>query len=82
LEKAAFYLEFRYNNFSEGDNMAGKIQLKLKKKETAPTAAPAPGAAPAAASAFAMPTSSAGGLVLELRGASIHISEVVIKPKK
>jgi hypothetical protein len=62
--------------------MAGKIQLKLKKKETAPAAAAAPGAAPAAASAFAMPTSSTGGIVLELRGASIHISEVVIKPKK
>jgi hypothetical protein len=61
--------------------MAGKIQLKLKKKEAAPTAGPA-GAAPAAASGFAMPASSAGGIVLELRGASIHISEVVIKPKK
>lgn len=61
--------------------MAGKIQLKLKKKEATPAAAPASGAAPAAAPAFAMPSASSGGIVLELRGASIHISEVVIKKK-
>jgi hypothetical protein len=58
---------------SEGDIM----QLKLKKKEAAPAAA-----APAAAPAFAMPASSSGGMTIELRGASIHIAEVVIKPKK
>jgi len=58
------------------------MQLKLKKKEAAPAAAPA--AAPttgAAAPAFAMPAAS-GGMTIELRGASIHVAEVVIKPKK
>jgi CO dehydrogenase/acetyl-CoA synthase beta subunit len=58
--------------------MAGKIQLKLKKKEATPAATPASGAA---APAFAMPSASTGGIVLELRGANIHISEVVIKKK-
>jgi hypothetical protein len=60
------------------------MQLKLKKKEAAPAAAPAAaaGAAPAAAPAFAMPAASSGGMTIELRGASIHIAEVVIKPKK
>ena len=64
---------------SEGEIM----QLKLKKKE-APAAAPAAAAAPAgAAPAFAMPTaSSSGGITIELRGASVHIAEVVIKPTK
>jgi len=58
------------------------MQLKLKKKEAAPAAA-APAAAPgAAAPAFAMPAASSGGMTIELRGASIHIAEVVIKPKK
>jgi hypothetical protein len=59
--------------------MAGKIQLKLKPK--APAAAPA--AAPVAgtaAPAFA-PAASSGGLVIELRGASVHVAEVVIKKK-
>ncbi len=63
--------------------MAGKIQLKLKKKEAAPTAAaPAVGTAPAAAPAFAMPAASSGSIVLELRGATINIAEVVIKKSK
>ncbi|TFH54020.1 MAG: hypothetical protein E4G89_00625, partial [Methanothrix sp.] len=63
---------------SEGDIM----QLKLKKKEAAP-AAPAPAAAGAAAApAFAMPAASSGGMIIELRGASIHVAEVVIRPKK
>jgi hypothetical protein len=60
--------------------MAGKIQLKLKPK--APAAAPA-SAAPAvagAAPAFAMPAAS-GGLTLELRGATVHVAEVIIKKK-
>jgi len=61
--------------------MAGKIQLKLKKKEEAPAAsaaaaAPAAGAAPA----FAMPAAS-GGITLELRGATVHVAEVIIKKK-
>ena len=59
------------------------MQLKLKKKEAAPAAAPAAaGVAPAAAPAFAIPAASSGGMTIELRGASIHIAEVVIKPKK
>ena len=62
---------------SEGDIM----QLKLKKKEAAPSAAPA-AATGAAAPAFAMPASSSGGMTIELRGASIHVAEVVIRPKK
>jgi len=63
--------------------MAGKIQLKLKKKEAAPTAAvPAAGAASVVAPAFAMPAASSGGIVLELRGATINIAEVVIKKSK
>jgi hypothetical protein len=62
---------------SEGDIM----QLKLKKKEEAPAAA-APAAGAAAAPAFAMPAASSGGMTIELRGASIHVAEVVIKPKK
>ena len=62
--------------------MAGKIQLKLKKKEAAPTTAAPSGAASAAAPAFAMPASSSGGIVLELRGATINIAEVVIKKSK
>jgi hypothetical protein len=59
------------------------MKLTLKKKEAAPAAAApaAAGAAPAAAPAFAMPASGgAGGITLELRGASVHIAEVVIKP--
>ena len=63
--------------------MAGKIQLKLKKKEAAPAAAaPALGVSPAGAPAFAMPAASSGGIVLELRGATINIAEVVIKKSK
>ena len=60
--------------------MAGKIQLKLKPKApaaAAPAAAPAAGAAPAFA-----PATSSGGLIIELRGASVHVAEVIIKPKK
>jgi len=57
------------------------MKLTLKKKDAAPAAAPAAAAAaPAAASpAFAMPASS-GGITIELRGASVHVAEVVIKP--
>jgi CO dehydrogenase/acetyl-CoA synthase beta subunit len=58
--------------------MAGKIQLKLKPK--APVAA-APAAAPVAgaAAAFAMPAAGkSGGITIELRGASVHIAEVVV----
>ena len=60
------------------------MQLKLKKKEAAPAAAaPAAAAGAAAAPAFAMPAAaSSGGMTIELRGASIHVAEVVIKPKK
>jgi hypothetical protein len=60
--------------------MAGKIQLKLKPKAPAaavPTAAPASGAV---APMFA-PATSSGGLVIELRGASVHVAEVIIKKK-
>ncbi|NPV61094.1 MAG: hypothetical protein HPY61_00410 [Methanotrichaceae archaeon] len=59
------------------------MKLSLKKKE--PAAAAAPAAAPAAAAAapgFAMPAASSGGITIELRGASVHVAEVVIKPKK
>jgi hypothetical protein len=59
--------------------MAGKIQLKLKKKEAAPAAAPA--AAAASAPAFAMPASSGGVITIELRGTAVHVAEVVIKKK-
>ncbi|HOT08018.1 MAG: hypothetical protein A4E45_01789 [Methanosaeta sp. PtaB.Bin039] len=61
-------------------------KLVLKKKEAAPAAAApaAAGAAPAAAAG--MPAFAAGGsakgIVLELRGATVHIAEVVIKQKK
>jgi hypothetical protein len=58
------------------------MQLKLKKKEAAPVAAAPAAAAGAAAPAFAMPAASSGGMTIELRGASIHVAEVVIKPKK
>ncbi len=55
------------------------MKLTLKKKEAAPAAAPA--TAPAAtAPAFAMPAASSGGITIELRGASVHVAEVVIKP--
>jgi hypothetical protein len=60
--------------------MAGKIQLKLKKKEAAPAAAPAAAAA-SASPAFAMPASSGGVITIELRGTSVHVAEVVIKKK-
>jgi len=65
---------------SEGEIM----QLKLKKKE-APAAAPAAAAGAAstvAAPAFAMPAASSGGITIELRGASVHVAEVIIKPTK
>jgi CO dehydrogenase/acetyl-CoA synthase beta subunit len=61
--------------------MAGKIQLKLKKKEpaaAAPGAAPATGAAAAAAPSFAMPAGSAGGIKLVLKDAKISIDKVVL----
>ncbi len=59
------------------------MKLTLKKKEAAPAAAaPAAGAAPAAAPAFAMSAGGSGGITLELRGASVHIAEVIIKPGK
>jgi CO dehydrogenase/acetyl-CoA synthase beta subunit len=58
------------------------MQLKLKKKEAAPAAAAPAAAAGAAAPAFAMPAASSGGMTIELRGASIHVAEVVIRPKK
>ncbi len=59
------------------------MQLKLKKKEAAPAAAPAAaGTAPAAAPAFAMPAASSGGITIELRGATVHVAEVIIKPTK
>jgi hypothetical protein len=53
--------------------MAGKIQLKLKPKapETAAPAAAAGSAAPAA-------SGKSGGITIELRGATVHIAEVVI----
>jgi CO dehydrogenase/acetyl-CoA synthase beta subunit len=60
--------------------MAGKIQLKLKKKEpagAAPAVAPAAGAAPAAP-AFAMPAGGAGGIKLVLKDAKITIDKVVL----
>jgi hypothetical protein len=63
---------------SEGDIMAGKIQLKLKPK--APAAA-APAAAPAAggaAPAFAPAAGKSGGITIELRGTSVHIQQVVV----
>jgi len=62
----------------EGDVM----QLKLKKKEAAPAAAPT-AATGAAAPAFAMPNAGgAGGMMtIELRGASIHVAEVIIRKK-
>lgn len=62
----------------EGDIMAKKLSLKLKKKE--PAAAPAAAGAAPAAPMFAAPSGGAGGIVLELRGADINIKEVVIKP--
>ena len=58
------------------------MQLKLKKKEDAPAAAAPAAAAGAAAPAFAMPAASSGVMIIELRGASIHVAEVVIRPKK
>lgn len=62
--------------------MAGKkLSLKLKKKEPEAAAPAAAGAPARAGPAFAMPTGGSGGMVLELRGATISIKEVVIKPK-
>jgi len=63
--------------------MAGKIQLKLKPKAPAAAAAPAASAtvpAAGAAPAFAMPAAT-GGITLELRGATVHVAEVIIKKK-
>jgi hypothetical protein len=56
------------------------MKLSLKKKEAAPAAAAAAPAA-TAAPAFA-PAASSGGITIELRGATVKIAEVVIKPKK
>jgi hypothetical protein len=55
--------------------MAGKIQLKLKPK--APAAA-APAAAPAAGMAAMPAAGKSSGITIELRGASVHIAEVVV----
>lgn len=64
---------------SEGDIMAGKIQLKLKKKEDVPAAAPAAAPMAGAAPAFAMPAAGkSGGITIELRGTSVHIAQVVV----
>lgn len=60
------------------------MKLTLKKKE-APAAAPAAAsaAAPAAPAAPIFAASGgAGGITIELRGATVHVAEVVIKPKK
>ena len=57
------------------------MQLKLKKKEEAPAAAAPAAAAGVAAPAFAMPAASSGGMTIELRGASIHVAEVIIRKK-
>ena len=56
--------------------MAGKIQLKLKPKAAAaPAAAPVAGSAPA----FGMPAAGkSGGITIELRGATVHVAEVVV----
>ncbi len=63
--------------------MAGekKLSLKLKPKAAAAPAAAAPAAGAAPAPAFA-PAASSGGITLELRGATVHVAEVIIKPKK
>jgi hypothetical protein len=61
--------------YCEGDIM----KLTIKKKDSAPAAAPA--AAAAAAPAFAMPAASSGGITIELRGASVHVAEVIIRKK-
>jgi len=54
----------------------GKLQLKLKKMEEAPAAAPA---AAGAAPAFAMPAAGgAGGIKLILKDAKITIDKVVL----
>jgi CO dehydrogenase/acetyl-CoA synthase beta subunit len=58
--------------------MAGKIQLKIKKKEPAAAAPAAAGAAPAAAPAFAAPAGGAGGIKLVLKDAKITIEKVVL----
>jgi CO dehydrogenase/acetyl-CoA synthase beta subunit len=61
--------------------MAGKIQLKLKKKEpaaSAPGAVSTTGAAAAAAPSFAMPAGGAGGIKLVLKDAKISIDKVVL----
>lgn len=61
--------------------MAGKkLALKLKKKEPE-GAAPGAAAAPVggtSAPAFAKPAGGSGGITLELRGANVHIMEVVV----
>ena len=56
------------------------MQLKLKPKAPAAAAPAAAGAAPAAAAPM-MAAGGSGGITLELRGASVHIAEVVIKPQ-
>lgn len=60
-------------------------KLVIKKKEAAPAAAPAAGAATGAAPAAGPMFAAAGGskgIVLELRGSTVHIAEVIIKTKK
>ncbi len=56
------------------------MQLKLKPKAPAAAAPAAAGATPAAAAPM-MAAGGAGGITLELRGATVHIAEVVIKPQ-
>jgi CO dehydrogenase/acetyl-CoA synthase beta subunit len=61
--------------------MAGKIQLKLKKKEpaaAAPAVSSAGTAMPAAGPSFAMPAGGSGGIKLVLKDAKISIDKVVL----
>lgn len=60
--------------------MAKKLTLKLKGKGGEPAAGPA--AVPSAGPAMPAPAGGAGGIILELRGATIDIEEVVLRRKK
>jgi hypothetical protein len=55
--------------------MAKKLTLKLKSKGGEAAAAPA-------AAGSAAPAGGAGGITLELRGATIDIEEVIVRRKK
>ena len=59
--------------------MAEKLKLTLKKKGGE---AAAPAAASAAGPAASAPAGGAGGITLELRGATIDIQEVIVRRKK